>query len=75
VLRELAVIIADAQQLIRRIRMARLQGSDDLAGDAKRNAETARLDRYERRALSRRRRAMARYGAIAELAGDARDEK
>jgi hypothetical protein len=72
VLRAQAVIIADAQRVIRRIRMARrsagLNEADDLAGVAGTIAETAILDRYERRALSRRRRAIARYDAIVELA-------
>jgi len=78
VLREQAVIIADAQRVIRRIRMARSQeppsGGNTRAGAAERIAETARLDRYERDAMVRRRRAIARYRAILALAqrgGDA----
>ena len=68
VLRAQALIIADAQLMIRRVRMARRNRGGDLAGDAATLAVTARLDRYERRALSRRRRAIARYDAIAALA-------
>jgi len=67
-LREQAVIIADAQLQIQRIRMARVTLGDDPAGGANGIAEIMSLDRYERRALSRRRRAIARYGAILELA-------
>ncbi len=67
-LREQAWIIADAQLLIRRIRMARLERGDEHAGDPTTSAAAARLDRYERRALSRRRRAIARYDAIVALA-------
>ncbi len=68
VLREQALIIADAQRVIRRIRMARSHGGDDFAGGAGRIAEIARLDRYERDALVRRRRAIARFDAIVECA-------
>jgi len=66
-LREQAVIIADAQRVICRIRMARAARGDGLAGDAGMIARTLILDRYERRALLRRRRAVARYRAIVEL--------